>query len=71
VAARRDAEWPWRDHYKVLGVEPSASGRKMTSAYRRLVRTLNPDFHPGRPAAGQRFAEVVDMRTRVRTRGRR
>jgi hypothetical protein len=60
VSAWRDAERPWRDHYKILGVEPSASARKITSAYRRLVRTLHPDSHPERPTAGERFAEVVD-----------
>jgi curved DNA-binding protein CbpA len=60
VPARRDMEWPWRDHYTVLGVEPSASARQITSAYRRLVRTLHPDSHPRQPSARERFAEVVD-----------
>jgi hypothetical protein len=58
VSAGRDAERPWRDHYKILGLEPSASARKITSAYRRLVRTLHPDSHPERPTAGERIAHT-------------
>jgi curved DNA-binding protein CbpA len=60
VPARRDAKRPRRDHYTVLGVQPSASAREITSAYRRLVRTLHPDANPARPAARERLAEVVD-----------
>jgi curved DNA-binding protein CbpA len=60
VPARRDTQWPWQDHYTVLGVEPSASARQITSAYRRLVCTLHPDSHPRQPSARERFAEVID-----------
>ncbi|WP_222721955.1 J domain-containing protein [Actinomadura alba] len=63
VSVRRDAERPWRDYNKILGVELSASARKITSAYRRLVRTLHPDSHPERPTAGERFG--LDGRGRV------
>jgi curved DNA-binding protein CbpA len=31
------------DPYDVLGVDPSASAERITSAYRRLVRELHPD----------------------------
>ncbi|POX45371.1 J domain-containing protein [Streptomyces sp. Ru72] len=31
------------DPYDVLGVDPSASPERITSAYRRLVRRLHPD----------------------------
>ncbi|MFF3341891.1 J domain-containing protein [Streptomyces flavidovirens] len=48
-----------RDHYAVLGVEPTASAGQITSAYRRLVRALHPDAHPDRPATDSRFADVV------------
>ncbi|WP_051338452.1 J domain-containing protein [Streptomyces flavidovirens] len=48
-----------RDHYAVLGVEPTASAGQITSAYRRLVRALHPDAHPDRPAQDSRFADVV------------
>jgi curved DNA-binding protein CbpA len=35
------------DAYDVLGVEPSASPERITSAYRRLVRRLHPDTRSG------------------------
>lgn len=31
------------DPYDVLGVDPTASAERITSAYRRLVRELHPD----------------------------
>ncbi|QIP88822.1 J domain-containing protein [Streptomyces sp. Tu 2975] len=33
----------FRDHYTVLGVEPSATSRQITTAYRRQIRALHPD----------------------------
>ncbi|MFD8545347.1 J domain-containing protein [Streptomyces sp. NPDC059649] len=50
---------PQHDHYAVLGVPPSASARQITTAYRRLVRSLHPDTGPARPAAEQELAEVL------------
>ncbi|MEU9499528.1 J domain-containing protein [Streptomyces sp. NPDC048196] len=64
---------PQPDHYAVLGVQPSASARQITTAYRRLVRSLHPDTGPARPAAEQELAEVLtayrvlhDPRSRAR-----
>ncbi|MGW0565622.1 J domain-containing protein [Streptomyces sp. NPDC003016] len=58
-----------RDHYAVLGVEPTASAGQIASAYRRLVRALHPDASPdtnpgtapgsGEPAVDGRFTDVV------------
>ncbi|OAH09781.1 J domain-containing protein [Streptomyces jeddahensis] len=50
---------PRQDLYAVLGVEPTASGGQITSAYRKLVRVLHPDANPGQEGTGERFAEVV------------
>lgn len=50
---------PQRDHYAVLGVPRSASARQITSAYRRLVRSLHPDSRPEDPAAAQDLAAVL------------
>ncbi|MFF4948833.1 J domain-containing protein [Streptomyces chattanoogensis] len=50
---------PQRDHYAVLGVDPSASPQQITTAYRRLVRSLHPDTSPGRPPAHDALTEVV------------
>ncbi|WP_312870127.1 J domain-containing protein [Streptomyces himalayensis] len=57
--AGRATPHPQRDLYAVLGVEPTASGGQITSAYRKLVRALHPDANPGQEATGERFAEVV------------
>ncbi|MER6398590.1 DnaJ domain-containing protein [Kitasatospora sp. NPDC001603] len=48
-----------RDHYAVLGVEPTASARQVTSAYRSLVRLLHPDSRPVEPGAAERLGAVV------------
>lgn len=60
-----------RDPYAVLGVGRSASAGQITCAYRRLVRALHPDARPGRPAARERFAEVVEACTTLHGPARR
>lgn len=41
------------NHYKVLGVPPTASPCQIKQAYRRLVRLWHPDLHDGDPHATQ------------------
>ncbi|WP_078657223.1 J domain-containing protein [Kitasatospora aureofaciens] len=48
-----------RDHYAVLGVEPTASARQVTSAYHALVRLLHPDTRPAEPGSAERLGAVV------------
>ncbi|MFE5581605.1 J domain-containing protein [Kitasatospora sp. NPDC056531] len=48
-----------RDHYAALGVEPTASARQVTSAYRSLVRLLHPDTRPVEPGSAERLGAVV------------
>ncbi|GGT26385.1 hypothetical protein GCM10010271_32610 [Streptomyces kurssanovii] len=48
-----------RDHYTVLGVEPSATSRQITTAYRRQVRALHPDSGPHGAARLDELAAVV------------
>lgn len=62
---------PQRDHYAVLGVPRSASARQITSAYRRLVRSLHPDSRPQDPAAAQDLAAVLAAYDTLRDPGRR
>ncbi|MGA5823736.1 J domain-containing protein [Kitasatospora sp. NPDC094028] len=53
---------PWRDHYAVLGVEPSASAQQITSAYRAQVRLLHPDSRPPRsagPGPAEQLGDVI------------
>ncbi|WP_409467450.1 DnaJ domain-containing protein [Streptomyces sp. HC307] len=50
---------PRRDHYAVLDVPRDASAGEITSACRRLVRSLHPDARPEDPAAADRLADVL------------
>ena len=46
------------DPYDVLGVDPSASAERITSAYRRMVRRLHPDTR-SEEAAEEALARVL------------
>jgi len=56
VAPQR--EWFEKDYYKVLGVDPSATEKDITRAYRKLAKQFHPDANPGDAAAEERFKEV-------------
>ena len=62
---------PRRDHYAVLGVPCSASAGQITSAYRRMVRSLHPDARPEDPAAAEALADVLAAYDTLRDPGRR
>ena len=51
-------EWFEKDYYAVLGVEPDATAKQVTQAYRKLARELHPDANPDNKAAEDRFKEV-------------
>ncbi len=46
-------------HYRVLGVEPSATQSQVRDAYRVLARRLHPDVCD-EPDAAERFARVAE-----------
>ncbi len=46
-----------RDYYEVLGVERTADGTTIASAYRRLAVKYHPDKNPGDQEAIERFKE--------------
>jgi molecular chaperone DnaJ len=52
-------EWFEKDYYKTLGIEPGASAKEITKAYRKLARDLHPDKNPGDAVAEERFKDVA------------
>jgi molecular chaperone DnaJ/curved DNA-binding protein len=50
----------YKDYYKILGVEKSASEKQIKDAYRRLARKHHPDVNPGDKAAEEKFKEVSE-----------
>ena len=48
----------YKDYYKILGVERSASEKEVKEAFRRLARKHHPDVNPGDKSAEERFKEI-------------
>lgn len=48
----------YKDYYKILGVERSASADEVRKAYRKLAMQYHPDRNPGDKQAEEKFKEI-------------
>jgi curved DNA-binding protein len=48
----------YKDYYKLLGVDKTASEKEIKSAFRKLARKYHPDVNPDDPQAEARFKEI-------------
>ncbi len=48
----------YKDYYKILGVERSASADDVRKAYRKLAMQYHPDRNPGNKQAEEKFKEI-------------
>ncbi len=50
----------FRDYYKILGVEKSATQDEIKKAYRKLAMQYHPDRNPGDKSAEEKFKEITE-----------
>ena len=49
------------DYYAILGVQPSATLKDITSAYRKLAKEKHPDKNPNDPRAKEKFIKLKEV----------
>jgi len=53
----------YKDYYKLLDVDKSASQKEIKSAFRKLAAKHHPDKNPNNPAAEEKFKEINEAYT--------
>ncbi|RZK15226.1 MAG: J domain-containing protein, partial [Hymenobacter sp.] len=48
----------YKDYYKTLGIEKTATAEQIKKAYRKLARQHHPDVNPNDATAEQKFKEI-------------
>ena len=52
------SDMDYKDYYKILGVDRSASEEEIKRVYRKLAKEHHPDHNPGDKAAEEKFKEI-------------
>ncbi len=50
----------FKDYYKILGVDKTATSEEIKKAYRQLAKQYHPDKNPGNKSAEERFKEITE-----------
>lgn len=50
----------YKDYYKIMGLEKTASQEEIKKTYRKLAKKYHPDLNPGNDKAQEKFKEVSE-----------